>query len=260
MNEPLPAASGSATLPLFFKRLEALDSERHRRLRRRSREDYRFAAASNAIPIGFSELPKAAQEYPIVFAGDGDSLHLAALVGLTASSNLFVGADGQWQGRYVPAYLRCHPFTLARGPGALDSAASYIVAIDSGSPELDESAGLPLFSERGERTAQLNQIVEFLQHYEAQVDLGRRFAQRVGELGLLVSVNAEARLRNGRQFALSGLRVVERGALRALPVEARMELYDKEWLEMIYHHFASLQSFSNLVDRLALREGTGAAA
>ncbi|WP_293002806.1 SapC family protein [Nevskia sp.] len=248
------AAAAAQGLPLFFRSIEALDSSVHRMLRRKPRESYQFATGTNAIPIVYGELPRIAQEYPVVFAGDGPNLHLVALVGLTNAENLFVGADGRWQGRYVPAYLRCYPFALARGPE--QSPGTFTVAIDRACPEFSNVDGAPLFDTAGEKTAYLNQMLEFLQHYDAQMEQARRFATRIAELGLLVSVNAEARLRNGEQFAMSGLRVIERGALYKLSNEAKLELLDNEMLEMVYHHFASLQAFSQIVDRLAIQRGT----
>ena len=262
MSDTGAKASGSAApaaaLPLFFKQIEALDSARHRRLRLKPRESYAFARSSNAIPLTFSEIPRASQEYPIVFAGDGERLHLVALVGLTDGTNLFIGKDGRWQGRYVPAYLRCFPFALGRAGGAVEN--PLLVALDPSADTISETDGAALFNDRGERSAVLDKTIEFLRQYEAQMELARRFAKKVAELDLLVSVNADVRLKSGAKFEMSGLRVVERGALHRLPEAEKLALYGSEWLEMIHHHFASLQSLSALVDRLAEHTGAVAAA
>ncbi len=255
---PTGGTKPKAVLPLFFKRIEALDSGRHRALRRRPRASYRFALGTNAIPLAFSEIAKAAQEYPVVFAGEGEAMHLVALVGLTADNNLFVGAEGEWQGRYLPAYLRNYPFAFARVPR--QAPGTYTVAIDPESSELSRHEGSLLFTDSGAHTPFLTQSIEFLRHYDAQCEQSRKFANRVAALGLLQAVNANVRLISGKQYALSGLRVVDRNVLKALPVAARMELYDAEWLEPIYHHLASLQTFSQLVDRLALRSAAVAPA
>lgn len=258
MNDAGAPASGSPAaaevgLPLFFKRIEALDSARHRRLRLKSRESHAFARGSNAIPLTFSEIPRASQEYPIVFAGSGDRLHIVALVGLTDGENLFVGKDGRWQGRYVPACLRCFPFALGRAAHAAEN--QFLVALDPSADTISETEGEPLFDDKGERTATLDRLVEFLRQYEAQMELARQFARKVSALDLLVSVNADVRMKNGTKYEMSGLRVVERGALHRLPDADKLALYGSEWLEMIHHHFASLQSLSSLVDRLAVHTG-----
>jgi hypothetical protein len=253
-SSPASAAARQDVLPLFFRSIEALDSNRHRGLKRRGREHYKFALGSNAIPLGYSEIQKASQEFPVVIAGDGSTLHVVALVGLTADTNLYVGSDGRWLGRYVPAYLRAYPFAFAKIPD--QAPGTYTVAIDPQSSELNTTEGSPLFSDAGEQTAYLSQVIEFLRHYDAQAELARKFARRLSDMGLLRSVNADVRLRAGGRFSLTGLQVVERTALRALPNESRMELYDSEWLEAVYHHLASLTTFSQLVDRLALRGNT----
>lgn len=251
-------AAKAPALPLFFRQIEALDSGRHRRLRLKPRESFAFARSSNAIPLTFSEIPRASQEYPVVFAGDGDRLHLVALVGLTDGTNLFVGKDGRWQGRYVPAYLRCMPFTLGRAGAAADN--PLLVAVDPSADTISETDGAALFDEQGARTTTLDRTIEFLRQYELQMELARKFARKVAELDLLVAVNADVRLKNGSKFEMTGLRVVERGALHRLPDAAKLELYGSEWLEMIHHHFASLQTLSSLVDRLAEHTGAVAAA
>lgn len=245
-------AAPPATLPLFFKRIEALDSIRHRSLRLRPRDNWAFARGSNAIPLTFSEIPRAAQEFPIVFAGDGDRLHIVALVGLTEAENLLIAPDGRWLGRYVPAYLRGYPFVFG-STGQPDN--PFLVAIDPDADTLTTDDGEALFDDHGARTATLDTLVEFLRQYEAQMDKARRLARRVAELGLLVEVNADVRLRSGRQYEMTGLRVIDRSRLQQLPEADKLALFDSEWLEMIYHQFASLQTFSTLVDRLSERTG-----
>jgi hypothetical protein len=243
-------------LPLLFQHLEVLDSNRHRGLRRRPRASYRFAAATNAVPVTLAEIPRCLADYPVVFAGSGEQVHLAAVVGLTADSNLFVDGEGRWQGRYVPAYLRGYPFSIARLPGQAED--SFTVIVDPASEELGPDGGEPLFEAAGGRTPYLVQVVEFLRHYEAHVKAAQQFARRIEALGLLSAVSADVRLKSGQQFALSGLRVVDRERLKALAAGLRNELFDSEGLEAIYLHLTSLNAFAGLVDRLAMRQGHAA--
>lgn len=257
-SKPAKAAKAAAARPLFFKQIEVLDTKKHADLHLLPRTDWAFARGSNALPLTFSEIPLAAQEYPIVFAGYGDTLHLVAMVGLTSGDNLFIGADGQWQGRYVPAYLRCYPFALGRASATADD--KMLVAIDAAADTFSRSEGQPLFEAEGGQSNLLKQMIGFLRAYDRQMELARTFARRMAELNLLVSVNADVRLKDGRKFELAGLRVVDRKALSALPDAVKLELFNSEWLEMLYHHFASLQTLSVLVDRLAGRPDTAKAA
>ncbi|MCX7061267.1 MAG: SapC family protein [Nevskia sp.] len=262
MSEAVPAAASAAAadtrLPLFFKRIEALDSLLHRNLKLKSRASHAFARGSNAIPLTFSEIPLASQEYPIVFAGEGDRLHIVALVGLTNADNLFIDDDGHWQGRYVPAFVRCYPFALGQANNAADD--QFLLAFDPDADTVSETEGAALFDDTGARTVTLERMVQFLSLYQAQMDLARQFARKVAELDLLVAVDANIRTNNGAQYALSGLRVVERDALQRLPDAAKLELFGSEWLEMIHHHFASLRTLPALVDRLSARGEVAAVA
>lgn len=250
----IPATPAATRLPLFFRAIEALDSAAHRRLRLKPRQSHAFARGSNAVPLTFSEIPLAAQEYPIVFAGEGEWLHLVALVGLASGDNLFVDDDGRWLGRYLPAYVRSYPFALGQANGGDDA---YVVAIDPSADTLGETDGAPLFDAQGAQSPALAHMVQFLGEYQVQMTLARQFARKMAELDLLAAVDADIRTPAGAQFALSGLRVVAREALQRLPDAVKLELFGSEWLEMIHHHFASLRSLPALVDRLAARRSAG---
>lgn len=257
-----PSAGSNAPaeprLPLFFRRIEALDSVIHRRLRLKPRESHAFARGSNAIPLTFSEIPLAAQEYPIVIAGEGERLHIVALVGLTQGDNLSIADDGRWQGRYVPAFVRCYPFALGQAGRAGDD--QFLLAIDPSADTFSDTEGAALFDEQGGGTATLQRMIQFLRQYQAQMDLAQQFARKLAELDLLVAVDADIRTHGGAQYAMTGLRVVAREALQRLPEADKLALFDSEWLEMIHHHFASLRTLPALVERLAARGGSVAVA
>src|SRR3954462_3675911 len=93
---------------LLYERPVALSRDAHRHLRLvSSRASFSYARATNCVPLACSEFSLAATEYPIVFTADnnGESVPVA-LLGIRENENLFVSADGAWQGAYIPAFVR----------------------------------------------------------------------------------------------------------------------------------------------------------
>jgi hypothetical protein len=73
------------------------------------------------------------------------------------------------------------------------------------------------------------------------------------ELGLLRQADSVAQLKDGSQFRLNGLSVVDEAKLRALDKEAVQELFANGSLAVIYAHLISLGNLAVLVDRLSRR-------
>jgi len=110
-----------ATL-LFYQRPVPLNADVHRNARLGPSDgNFTFCAKTNSIPLAAVEFFDAAREYPVAFTGTpGGQFFPIALVGVRQNENLFVGADGRWQGRYVPAFVRRYPFVLAEKQSAED--------------------------------------------------------------------------------------------------------------------------------------------
>lgn len=110
---------------------------------------YEFAGETNAVPLLAAEVPLAAREYAVVFAGDDEAPMPTAILG-AGGTNAYVATDGSLNARYVPAFLRRHPFVFSKGE-----------ADDRFTPCLDKAfegvnrggRGERLFDSAGERTA-----------------------------------------------------------------------------------------------------------
>ena len=80
-------------------------------------------------------------DYPIVFAGDEKSVIPVILLGMRNDENAFVGPNGNWKSRYIPAFVRCYPFVLALS----DDNEQYYLCIDetfAGFNQSDEGPAL----------------------------------------------------------------------------------------------------------------------
>ncbi len=103
----------TASMPLFYNSVVALDRKAHQRLRITPPNEFSFAAAAALVPVLTGEFGLIAREYALVFMGAGTKEVVpVALTGMPQSKNLFVRADGSWDARYVPAYARRYPFVF----------------------------------------------------------------------------------------------------------------------------------------------------
>lgn len=235
---------------VYYEKPVLLDRERHRRRRVRPGTGFGFAAGANSVLLAGAEFNEACKEYAIVFtqAAQGRVLPVVML-GLRARENLFVGDEGAWDARYVPAFVRRYPFVLAELPGQ-----SLALCIDEACPGVNDSEGEPLFDEAGGDTPFLRNAVDFLAAYQREFVRTQAFCERLARSGLLVEMNARADLVDGRTFSVGKLLVVDEKKLLALPDATALALFRTGELHLVSMHLMSLSNMQRLVDRLAARK------
>ena len=231
---------------LFYRRITALDKDKHRQLRVGEIRKYDFARQTNSVPLTAVEFFEAAREYPIVFAQVNTAERIPiALLGLRDKENLFVYRNGRWDARYIPAFVRRYPFVPKEGGEQL------LVCIDEGHPAVGAADGQLLFASNGLPTPFLDKALTFLRDYQAEALRTRNFVNRLTELDLFTDVAARAELRGGGAYQLGGASVINETKYRALDKEVVEELFRKGWLAMIDAHLLSLGNLGRLIDRLA---------
>jgi hypothetical protein len=232
---------------LFYKKIIAIDKDKHRALKIGTLKDFSFTRGTNSVPLATVEFFEAAKEFPIVFAGKAGGAPVpVALMGLRKDENLCLRDDSRWEGRYVPAFIRRYPFVLAAtGDDQL------MVCVDEGHPVVGAKDGEALFTEAGEPTPFLNGAIAFMRDFQAETQRTREFTKRIEELDLLTEVAARAELKSGGSYQLGGFSVINEAKYRALDKEVVDELFRKGWLALIDAHLLSLGNLARLVDRLA---------
>jgi hypothetical protein len=247
-SERVPGQAGIEMnqAPQFYENIVALNERKHRDMHVRPAHDYGFARDTNAVVIAAAEFAFAALEYPIVFLDVAGRVTPVAVIGLEPGQNLFLGEDGDWQGRYVPAYVRRYPFMLVRG--SADSQ-EMTVCIDEASERLNDSEGDRLFEDDGRPTAYLDQVLAFLKDYDRQARLTEALCERLAASTLLEPMQANVNLPDGAPRSVGGFLAVNRDALKALGPEQIYALLEKGELELIYSHLLSLRNFGALADR-----------
>jgi hypothetical protein len=238
-------------LPLFYADPVPLAAARHadwRLLAGRAE----FAAQATAIPLVATDIAAASRYYPILFTAGVASP--VALVGLERL-NLFI-EDGQWTaGTYVPAYVRRYPFVLIEA----NDKSGFALAIDQESRLIarEGAIGEPLF-EGSEPSAMTKRALEFCRLFNADFEAMRVFAQALIDARLLVARKADVTLPGGRKLEVAGFTVVDPEAFAALPEETVVAWHRKGWLALIHFHLASLERFTDLLDRQSRRETAAA--
>lgn len=233
------------TNPLFYQRIVQLDRDLHSKLKLRPLGNLAFAADTALVPLLSNEFVHAAREYPIAFMRNADQqLVPVVLTGVPGGRNVYVDAVGQWQARYVPAYVRRYPFVFAEiGTDQLT------VCFDEACDALGESEGLPLFEETGEAGSALGPVLALLTEYQRQALLTQSFMQRLEASGLLMEANAKADLADGRSLALTGFWIVDESRLKDLPEATLKDWFASGELGLVYAHLMSLGNFLELVRR-----------
>jgi hypothetical protein len=241
-----PPASAS-NLPLFYQRPEAVSEAAHGDLRLRP-GTFEFAAAVNAVPVMTSEFAQASRVFPLVFAAiDGTP---AALLGLERD-NLFV-ADGQWaEGVYSPAYIRRYPFALMHTV----QPDGFALAVDVASDRVARGGaeGEPLYAD-GKPTELTLRALQFCDAMRIEHAASQAFSEELKASEMLTDRKADINLPNGRKLSLTGFQVIDAERLAALADDKVVEWHRKGWLALAHAHLASLDRFTDLLQRQTARE------
>ena len=217
--------------------------------------DYSFARSVNSVPLMAVEMLNAASEYPVVFGGTGDTVNPAVILGLRGDENLYLNAAGEWQAKYIPAFVRRYPFVFS----SADDGKNFTLCIDQSFPGCNtEGRGEPLFAADGKPSAYTDGVLKFLQQYQLEFGRTQAICKKLKDLNLLVPMQAQVSLDTGERVSLSGFSVVDRARLKTLSTESLAELARGDELELIYAHLHSLRNFAAMKERLTPTAPTAA--
>lgn len=228
----------------MFEKVVPVNRERHARTRIREMKGFGFAAKFHIAYVTMHEFSRAAAVYPIVFVEDKDkdAFRPVALLGLDAGENLFVGADGKWEASYVPAIIRRYPFALA----ATGSEGQFTICIDEGSELVSDGEGSPLFDDKGEPTAVIDNVKRYLSELQQMDQLTQQFSAWLKENNMLTPLNMRVR-DHDKVKNIAGCYVVNEERLNNLSDDRYLELRAKRFLPAIYAQLISLAQVERLM-------------
>lgn len=248
-----------ADLPLFYRSVDPISSELHLGHRlARSAQPYGFAAGSHLIPALSDEFAAAARDMAIVFAPAGKRYAPVFLCGIKSGRNLFVDADGRWNGAYVPAYLRRYPFILGEREGS-----DPVVCIDGTHEGFGEGGeGQRLFGDDGKPSEMLADMIRLMTDFATAAKRTDALVDLLDEMGLFKSITIEVRLPGGGDTAsLLGLSIVDEEKFGALSDADLLKLKHGGHLTAIFAHLFSIGATNALAAKVPVeaRSGEGGA-
>lgn len=207
-------------------------------------ENYKFAARSNLVALLIPDVAAAAAETPIGLVRVNDNFQLVALLAFNSGENAFVGPDGKWLMRYIPATLRGYPFIMARQPGS-DQA---VLCIDEES-ECFGSGEERFFELDGSPTPAVQRAVAFHTSLGAAQKQTIAAIKGLEEAGLLVPW--DIKFKSGQNVrSLSGLYRIDGSALERLDDQNVLKLHKLNAFAIAYGQLVSMHQLST-VERLS---------
>ena len=218
---------------------------------------YAFSRNVNAVPLMAVEFALAAPEYAIVFAGEDDAIMPSVILGMRGKENAYLDADDNWNAKYVPAFIRRYPFVFSSSADGQ----TFTLCIDEAFAGFNrEGLGQALIGEDDKPTPYTENVLKFLQQYQAEFQRSRAFCDKLKELKLLEPMQATMSLETGEQLSLTGFMAVEREKLKALSGKALTGLAKTDELELIYLHLQSMRGFTAMKDRVGSTQRVDATA
>jgi len=162
------------------------------------------------------------------------------------SENAYIDSEGNWKGRYIPAFVRRYPFVLALS----DDGEKYYLCIDESFPGFNQSEeGPALIGEDGTPSEYSDDVLKFLGQYQAEFERTKAICKKLKDLNLLEAKQVEATSPTGEKMTVDGFFAVDPARLATLSSEAIVDLVRSGTYELICFHLASLRNFDLLRDR-----------
>lgn len=244
-----------ASQMLIYESAVPVSSARHAAWSVEVGRDYAFSKSVNAVPLMAVEIPNATAEYAVVFSGTDEAMLPAVILGMRGNENLYLSTQGDWQAKYLPAFVRRYPFVFS---GSADGN-TFTLCIDESFPGFNQKGrGERLFDEEGKPTTYVENVLKFLEQYQIEFRRTQAFCAKLRELDLLEPMRAQADLVSGERVSLTGFMAVNRDRLKALPGDALAELAKTDALELLYLHLQSMRNFTGMMDRLGAKRSAEA--
>lgn len=208
-----------------------LNTVAHRNLRVQPTGD----ESKNFVPVIVGEFPHLVTHYPIFLTKNAETgaFYAGALLGFDPGENLF-REDG------LNVY---RPLDLQRGPFV---AAGEELGIDLDNPRV--GSGEPLFTEAGEPTAYLQSIMGLFREVIPGLERTKVFISTLLNHKLIEPIEVTLNF-DDKPRVLDGLYTINKDTLRDLPDAAVLDLFRRNYLQLIYLMIASLKQIPVMARR-----------
>ncbi|QYJ06353.1 SapC family protein [Qipengyuania flava] len=241
------ASAPQSNLPLFFKDLMPLNSKDHANYRARPMSKAPWLVGQHAIPLTVDEFVSAQRDLPIVFSTGEDAVPLA-LMGLNEGVNTFVDDEGKvMDNLYLPAYIRRHPYMLARLKPDADEMSLCFDPTAENIGEFED--GEPLF-EDGKPTEFTKQILEYCEQFEQAGQRTKAFMDELRQHDLLMDGEIAIQQQgNDKPFVYRGFQMINQDKLRELRGDQLRKWTESGLLPLIWAQIFSLDVMRTIFGR-----------
>jgi hypothetical protein len=181
-----------------------------------------------------------------VSSDGGKTFNAVAVLGLQIRQNLFILTDGSWDRRaYLPAYVRRHPFCMARVTLDGEPQKKRLVCVEKSAlrPE-----GESLYDAEGKALPQWTVLEKLIFEYENDLGRSEDLCKLLVELNVLETFSMKAEV-EGFTMQLEGMHRVSRAALESLSDASLRKLLTAGLMDKVYAHLLSLENFRRLLNR-----------
>jgi hypothetical protein len=227
---------------------EVLNSEKHRQLRIKT--GYSAALGDAAMyamtyPMEFRDIQSC---YPILFTKDPNTggFFAAALLGLEAGQNLFLGDDG-WDAAYVPTLVQRQPFLIAKSEEG--DPKPPVVSLDLDHPRVSQDEGEALFDSGGEPSEFLKQKIALLDKLHRGLQHSSGFIDTLLRHELLEQITLDIAFNDGSKKTLQGFYCIAEERLYQLKGDVLESLNQAGYLQPVFMAVASLSRVRDLIER-----------
>lgn len=245
-----PDTSNFKSEIFLYSRPELLNIRDHGGLGlKAAKHPFAFAKSAKFVPIAATEIVSAQKHYPIVFSSLKQPT-LLAILSVLDSDNLFVDENGEWErGTYIPAYLRCYPFSVA---ARQDN--QFTVVIDRAADCIAGDADQPFFDEQKKLTAPIQALADYSASYHTHLKASTSLGEKLMELDLLNGQQASFGTGGGGERQLSKTYIaVDVEKFGSVGAETLRDLHGDGTLSSIYAHLFSLDNWNGLLERYRRR-------
>lgn len=236
---------------MFYGKPVALNRNQHKDLHFKPYRTFEFAAGVNSTPLTGVEFFEASRDYAILFNKNKDEEHFPlALISLSNDKNTQLDDEGRWQQSYIPAFIRRYPFALTN-----DGTVCFDEQSDAFTEEGDDNTQ-QLFDDNNENSQTLENIIRFLQQFDAESSRTRDFTRALKEKDLLKPFNVQLTKDKKATVRLEGLYIVDEQKLNELDDETIADWFRKGWLAWCYAHLHSLGALTRLMNSSPLSENS----
>ncbi|MGD1925004.1 MAG: SapC family protein [Paracoccaceae bacterium] len=227
---------------MYYEKVVPISTERHKGWSV-AQGDYGFARETNAAPLMCAEFQSAATELPIVFGNTETGYKPVDIIGIEQGRALTVDDKGDWVGQYIPAFVRRYPFVFAEA----ENKQTYTLCLDEDYEGVDSAGEKGQAMYDGDEPSEfLKKVLEFTKNIELEQRRTLEFGKLLEANDLMTPMQAGITMPDGQKRAVTGFHVVSREKLKEITPEVLTDFFNRDVLELVYYHLASLRNMEKL--------------